>query len=191
MQMPEPRGALVHPDVARDMATQPPAPPEAHAPPQPFAAPPIPRVGPWPLRRARCIPRRVVPSAAAGQRCGGLPRAAGAGPQTPAPPFDRRRATFIAGIADALVVAIVGGILVMTHVNSRVFGPEGVAQEYFSALSDGDAQAALELADVDVPAEQPTLLTNEVLSAAQAAARRCLRRRVHRGIRQRDRGREL
>ncbi|WP_019158756.1 hypothetical protein [Brevibacterium senegalense] len=121
----------------------------------------------------------------------GPPPAAGAGPQTPAQPFDRRRATFIAGIADALVVAIVGGILVMTHVNSRVFGPEGVAQEYFSALSDGDAQAALELADVDVPAEQPTLLTNEVLSAAQAAARRCLRRRVHRGIRQRDRGREL
>ncbi len=48
LQMPEPRGALVHPDVARDMATQPPAPPEAHAPPQPFAAPPSPASAPGP-----------------------------------------------------------------------------------------------------------------------------------------------
>ena len=40
--------------------------------------------------------------------------------------------------------------------------------KYFSELSDGDAEGALKMADVDVPTEQRQLLTNDVLGAAKA-----------------------
>ena len=153
LQMPEPRGALVHPDVARDMAMQAPAVSQQAGASQPYGTPQQPG-----------DPQQGPPPGGGG----GAAPPGGYAPQAPAQPFDRRRATFIAGIAGALVVVIVGGILVVTQINSRAFGPEGVAQKYFSALADGDAQGALELADVDVPAEQRTLLTNEVLGAAQA-----------------------
>ena len=90
------------------------------------------------------------------------------GPGAPVQPFDKRKATIVGVVAGALVVALVGGAIVVTQLNSRMFGPEAVAEKYFSELSDGDADGALRLADVNVPAEQRTLLTNDVLSAAAA-----------------------
>ncbi|MGO1877813.1 MAG: hypothetical protein ACTH1E_06290, partial [Brevibacterium yomogidense] len=91
-----------------------------------------------------------------------------AGHGAPAQPFDKRKATIIGVVAGALVVALVGGIIVVTQLNGRMFGPEAVAEKYFSELSDGDADGALRVADVNVPAEQRTLLTNDVLRAAEA-----------------------
>src|SRR5699024_6834213 len=86
----------------------------------------------------------------------------------PVQPFDKKKAKVVGIAAGALAVVIVGGLIVVTQLNGRMFGPEAVAHKYFSALSDGDAEAALRLADVDVPAEQRGLLTNEVLGGATA-----------------------
>lgn len=86
----------------------------------------------------------------------------------PAKPFDKRKATRISIIASASVLVLVAGLIVLSQVNGRTFSPEAAVKSYFAALSDGDAEKALSIADVDVPTEQRQLLTNDVLSAAKA-----------------------
>lgn len=148
--MDEPRGALIHPDIAAEMAARAQAAPPVQAP----AAPAAP--GTAPTYDSPPPPGYPAPG----------PNPAGHG--APAQPFDKRKATIIGVVAGALVVALVGGIIVVTQLNGRMFGPEAVAEKYFSELSDGDADGALRVADVNVPAEQRTLLTNDVLRAAEA-----------------------
>jgi hypothetical protein len=197
--MNEPRGALIHPDIAAEMAAQgqgpaapgptaPSAPgaypqtptydggqydggqqPPAHTGGQPSPAygsgPQTPGYGSGPQPSAYGSvppPPHSAPPAAASQAFGAQTTAA------PVQPFDKKKAKVLGIAAGALAVVIVGGLIVVTQLNGRMFGPEAVAHKYFSALSDGDAEAALRLADVDVPAEQRALLTNEVLGGATA-----------------------
>lgn len=86
----------------------------------------------------------------------------------PAKPFDKKKATLVSVISGAAILVLVGALVVVTQVNGHVFGPEATVEKYFSKLSKGDAEGALKIADVDVPAEQRQLLTNDILGAAKA-----------------------
>lgn len=86
----------------------------------------------------------------------------------PAKPFNKKKATLVGVISGSAVLAIVAALIVVTQVNGHTFGPEAAVEKYFSELSDGDAEDALKMADVDVPSEQRQLLTNDVLGAAKA-----------------------
>ncbi|SIH77040.1 Uncharacterised protein [Mycobacteroides abscessus subsp. abscessus] len=86
----------------------------------------------------------------------------------PAKPFDRKKATVVGVISGVSVLVIVAALIVVTQVNGRMFGPEAAVEKYLDRLADGDAEGALSIADVDVPAEQRQLLTNDVLGAAKA-----------------------
>jgi hypothetical protein len=86
----------------------------------------------------------------------------------PAKPFDKRKTMLITTIAGGAVLLLLAALIVVTQVNGHMFGPEATAEKYFSKLSDGDAEGALKLADVDVPQESRTLLTNDVLGGAKA-----------------------
>ncbi|WP_257943908.1 hypothetical protein [Brevibacterium aurantiacum] len=86
----------------------------------------------------------------------------------PAQPFNKKKATLVGVISGSAVLAIIAALIVVTQVNGNTFSPEAAVEKYFSELSDGDAEGALKMADVDVPSEQRQLLTNDVLSAAKA-----------------------
>ncbi|RAD53818.1 hypothetical protein DN508_38195, partial [Burkholderia multivorans] len=79
----------------------------------------------------------------------------------PAKPFDRKKATVVGVISGVSVLVIVAALIVVTQVNGRMFGPEAAVEKYLDRLADGDAEGALSIADVDVPAEQRQLLTND------------------------------
>lgn len=84
----------------------------------------------------------------------------------PVKPFDKKKATLVSVIGGSAVIAIVAALIVVTQVNGHMFGPESTVEKYFSELSDGDAEGALKMADVDVPTEQRQLLTNDILGAS-------------------------
>src|SRR5699024_1633839 len=86
----------------------------------------------------------------------------------PVKPFDRRKATLVTVVAGGAVLLLVAALIVVNQVNGRMFGPEATVEKYFAELSDGDAEGALKVADVDVPQEARALLTNDVLSASKA-----------------------
>ncbi|SMX70421.1 hypothetical protein BANT918_00577 [Brevibacterium antiquum CNRZ 918] len=86
----------------------------------------------------------------------------------PAKPFDKKKATLVGVISGSAILAIVAALIVVTQVNGHMFGPEATVEKYFSELSDGDAEDALKMADVDVPSEQRQLLANDILGAAKA-----------------------
>ncbi|GAA1859846.1 hypothetical protein GCM10009813_21380 [Brevibacterium marinum] len=86
----------------------------------------------------------------------------------PVRPFDKKKATLVGAVSGSAVIVIVAALIVVTQVNGHMFGPEAAVEKYFSELSDGDAEGALKMADVDVPSEQRQLLTNDILGAANA-----------------------
>lgn len=86
----------------------------------------------------------------------------------PAQPFNKKKATLVGVISGSAILAIVAALIVVTQVNGNTFSPEAAVEKYFSELSDGDAEGALKIADVDVPSEQRQLLTNDILGAAKA-----------------------
>ena len=86
----------------------------------------------------------------------------------PAKPFDKKKATLVGVISGSAVIIIIAAFVVVNQVNGHMFGPEAAVEKYFSELSDGDAEDALKMADVDVPSEQRQLLTNEILGASKA-----------------------
>ncbi|WP_253719815.1 hypothetical protein [Brevibacterium renqingii] len=86
----------------------------------------------------------------------------------PAQPFDRKKATLVTVVAGGAVLLLVAALIVVNQVNGHMFGPEATVEKYFAELSDGDAEGALKIADVDVPQESRTLLTNEVLGGSKA-----------------------
>lgn len=93
------------------------------------------------------------------------------GPQpygTPAKPFNKKKATLVTVISGSAVILLVAALIVVTQVNGHMFGPEATVEKYFSELSDGDAEGALKVADVDVPQESRTLLSNDILGASKA-----------------------
>ncbi|MGJ7539971.1 hypothetical protein ACSFCK_06795 [Brevibacterium luteolum] len=154
----EPRGALRHPDMK---TPHPPvAPPGGSATPPPPSAPP-----------ATSAPAAAAaPYTASGpvQAAPPPPPGYAAAPMGPPQPIDRRKAKIWGIAAGALVLALVASIIAVGQINSRFYGPDGVVRSYLSKLSSGDAEGALALADVDVPVEERTLLTNEVLGNAAA-----------------------
>ncbi|MGO2812636.1 MAG: hypothetical protein ACTIBG_14310 [Brevibacterium aurantiacum] len=117
----------------------------------------------------------AYPSAGAAYPMSAPPNGAYAGAGSPAPPgtapaqpFNKKKATLVGVISGSAVLAIVAALIVVTQVNGNTFSPEAAVEKYFSELSDGDAEGALKMADVDVPTEQRQLLTNDVLGAAKA-----------------------
>ncbi|MFL0575336.1 hypothetical protein ACH0BO_01130 [Brevibacterium luteolum] len=172
----EPRGALRHPD----MKTPPPpvAPPGGSATPPPPSTPPAtsapaaaaaPYTASGPVQ-ATPPPPNAMPAGAMPPPGAAPPPPPGyaAAPMGPPQPIDRRKAKIWGIAAGALVLALVASIIAVGQINSRFYGPDGVVRSYLSKLSSGDAEGALALADVDVPVEQRTLLTNEVLGNAAA-----------------------
>ncbi|QIN30218.1 hypothetical protein [Brevibacterium luteolum] len=172
----EPRGALRHPD----MKTPPPpvAPPGGSATPPPPSTPPAtsapaaaaaPYTASGPVQ-ATPPPPNAMPAGAMPPPGAAPPPPPGyaAAPMGPPQPIDRRKAKIWGIAAGALVLALVASIIAVGQINSRFYGPDGVVRSYLSKLSSGDAEGALALADVDVPVEERTLLTNEVLGNAAA-----------------------
>ena len=86
----------------------------------------------------------------------------------PARPFDKKKTTLVSVVAGGAVLLLVAALIVVTQVNGHMFGPEATVEKYFAELSDGDAEGALKVADVDVPQESRTLLTNDVLGGSKA-----------------------
>lgn len=135
-----------------------------------FLAPYLVPVVPARLRRlARVLAAR---SSGAGAASAG---AAGWGPSgegtavTPAPERQlsakgRKRLLVSAAVTALAVVLAVGSAIAVNAVKP---GPDQPVQDYAQALMDGDARKALEILDPDVPNEERTLLTNEVLGAAE------------------------
>jgi hypothetical protein len=89
-------------------------------------------------------------------------------PAGPARPFDKKKTTLVSVVAGGAVLLLVAALIVVTQVNGHMFGPEATVEKYFAELSDGDAEGALKVADVDVPQESRTLLTNDVLGGSKA-----------------------
>lgn len=85
-----------------------------------------------------------------------------------AKPFDKNKTTLVSVVAGGAVLVLVAALIVVTQLNGHMFGPEATVEKYFSELTDGDAEGALEVADVDVPQESRTLLTNDVLGGSKA-----------------------
>ncbi|TGD32834.1 hypothetical protein EB835_02325 [Brevibacterium sp. S22] len=86
----------------------------------------------------------------------------------PATPFDKKKTTLVSVVAGGAVLLLVAALIVVTQVNGHMFGPEATVEKYFAELSDGDAEGALKVADVDVPQESRTLLTNDVLGGSKS-----------------------
>lgn len=166
----EPRGALRHPDMK---TPHPPvAPPGGPADPSGPATPggavtPPPPSAP-PATSAPAVAAAPYTASGPVQAAPPPPPGYAAAPMGPPQPIDRRRAKIWGITAGALVLALIAGVIAVGQINSRLYGPDGVVRSYLSKLSSGDAEGALALADVDVPAEERTLLTNEVLSNAAA-----------------------
>jgi hypothetical protein len=75
----------------------------------------------------------------------------------------RKRLLVSAAVVGVVLVLAVGSVVTVNAVKP---GPDQPVKDYAQALVDGDARRALEILDPDVPHEERTLLTNEVLGAA-------------------------
>ncbi|RBP67191.1 hypothetical protein DFO66_102244 [Brevibacterium sanguinis] len=182
--MSEPRFALIHADALAEATAVAPPPPPTAAPTDGSTAP---HAGAAPVAGYAAQPGAAAHSGITGAAehpltAGGRPEFPGATPYVqqhsasvaaatappPAKPFDKRKATIVGVAAGSIAVLIVAALIVVNQVNARAFSPEAAVEKYFSELADGDAEGALEMADVDVAAEQRQLLTNDVLSASKA-----------------------
>ncbi|HEY0215246.1 MAG TPA: hypothetical protein VGC57_02510 [Cellulomonas sp.] len=121
-------------------------------------------------RRALCV---AVPVAGVpGTAVEGATIAAPVPTVAPMSPAARRWTLVGLSAAGVLVVLGVGGAIAVDQINTRAFGPEGVAEDYLAALEDGSASTALELggaADsgaVDLSGAESALLTDQVYGAA-------------------------
>ncbi|MBT2548297.1 hypothetical protein [Arthrobacter sp. ISL-65] len=147
-----------------------------------FLAPYLVAVVPARLQRLlRVLPARpqgyagaAYPGPAAGGAAGEMQpttesRPGVAGPAAPAPAErqltakGRKRLLVSAAVVGAVMVLAVGSVVTINAVKP---GPDQPVKDYAQALVDGDARKALEILDPDVPNEERTLLTNEVLGAA-------------------------
>ena len=76
----------------------------------------------------------------------------------------RKRLLVSLAVIGAVAVLAVGSAITVNAVKP---GPDQPVKEYVQALVDGDARKAMEILDPDVPNEERTLLTNEILGAAE------------------------
>ena len=153
-------------------------PPHLQQGPQQFSGPVGPQQHPTPSdQQPYAYPQGVAdqpaystPQGSAGQQSNSAPQGMYA-PQPyagPAKPFDKKKTTLVSVVAGGAVLLLVAALIVVTQLNGHMFGPEATVEKYFSELSDGDAEGALEVADVDVPQESRSLLTNDVLGGSKA-----------------------
>ncbi|MGZ1490822.1 hypothetical protein [Brevibacterium sediminis] len=153
-------------------------PPHLQQGPQQFSGPVGPQQHPTPSdQQPYAYPQGVAdqpaystPQGSAGQQSNSAPQGMYA-PQPyagPAKPFDKKKTTLVSVVAGGAVLLLVAALIVVTQLNGHMFGPKATVEKYFSELSDGDAEGALEVADVDVPQESRTLLTNDVLGGSKA-----------------------
>ncbi|WP_434592441.1 hypothetical protein [Brevibacterium sp. 1718] len=153
-------------------------PPHLQQGPQQFSGPVGPQQHPTPSdQQPYAYPQGVAdqpaystPQGSAGQQSNSAPQGMYA-PQPyagPAKPFDKKKTTLVSVVAGGAVLLLVAALIVVTQLNGHMFGPEATVEKYFSELSDGDAEGALEVADVDVPQESRSLLTNDVLVGSKA-----------------------
>lgn len=117
---------------------------------------------------SRTIAPRLVPSLPEGLATRARGTAVVAKNASPAPdpltPEQARKVRRIALVGGAVVVVVVGGAVAVSVINSMLYSPEKVAQDYLDAVADGDVEAALELAPA--PDGESTLLTDEIYAAA-------------------------
>ncbi|WP_228278271.1 hypothetical protein [Brevibacterium limosum] len=134
--------------------------------PQQFSAPVGPQQAPTPSDQQPY----AYPQGSAGQQSYSAPQGMyAAQPYAgPAKPFDKKKTTLVSVVAGGAVLLLVAALIVVTQLNGHMFGPEATVEKYFAELSDGDAEGALKVADVDVPQESRTLLTNDVLGDSKA-----------------------
>ena len=150
--------------------------------PQQYSAPGGPQQGPPPPPTPSGQQAYAWPQGSAGQQTYAWPQGS-AGQQSysapqgmyaaqpyagPAQPFDKKKAKLVSVVAGGAVLLLVAALIVVTQLNGHMFGPEATVEKYFGELSDGDAEGALKVADVDVPQESRTLLTNDVLGGSKA-----------------------
>ncbi|UQN28449.1 hypothetical protein [Brachybacterium kimchii] len=125
-----------------------------------------------------------APTGAAGLAAGpatGLAGGAAAGGTTPVdmsgsasgtqerrPLSKKARRRLIAGFAGAgaICILVVGLVIAYNVVSRTVYAPEKSVDAYLSALEDGSASQASELAPANVPTAQQVLLTDEIAGAA-------------------------
>lgn len=138
--------------------------------PQQYSAPGGPQQGPPPPPTPSGQQAYAWPQGSAGQQSYSAPQGMyAAQPYAgPAQPFDKKKAKLVSVVAGGAVLLLVAALIVVTQLNGHMFGPEATVEKYFSELSDGDAEGALKVADVDVPQESRTLLTNDVLGGSKA-----------------------
>lgn len=141
-------------------------PPHPQQGPQQFSAPVGPQQHPTPSDQQPY----AWPQGSAGQQSYSAPQGMyAAQPYAgPAQPFDKKKAKLVSVVAGGAVLVLVAALIVVTQLNGHMFGPEATVEKYFGELSDGDAEGALKVADVDAPQESRTLLTNDVLGGSKA-----------------------
>jgi predicted secreted protein len=144
--------------------------PQAHPGSQPGSHPGATQQGPPPPPTPSGQQAYAWPQGSAGQQSYSAPQGMyAAQPYAgPAQPFDKKKAKLVSVVAGGAALLLVAAIIVVTQLNGHMFGPEATVEKYFSELSDGDAEGALKVADVDVPQESRTLLTNDVLGGSKA-----------------------
>ncbi|SDR93124.1 hypothetical protein SAMN04489752_0613 [Brevibacterium siliguriense] len=138
--------------------------------PQHLSAPSSPQQGPQQHPTPSGQQAYAWPQGSAGQQSYSAPQGMyAAQPYAgPAQPFDKKKAKLVSVVAGGAVLLLVAALIVVTQLNGHMFGPEATVEKYFGELSDGDAEGALKVADVDVPQESRTLLTNDVLGGSKA-----------------------
>ncbi|TDP53571.1 hypothetical protein DEU33_1668 [Kocuria sp. AG109] len=84
----------------------------------------------------------------------------------PLSPRAKKRLKICGIIAGALVLVLILAFAGVRIANATVYSPEHVVEEYFDAVVDGDAEAATNLIDPNVPSAQRVLLTGDVYKDA-------------------------
>ncbi|MCU1406563.1 MAG: hypothetical protein JWQ43_2866 [Glaciihabitans sp.] len=85
----------------------------------------------------------------------------------PMTPERKRRIRLVLIAVAAAVVVVAGAGITISAVNSTVFSPKKQVESYLGNIVDGNASAALDLAEISAPNASRVLLTDEVLSATE------------------------
>ena len=85
----------------------------------------------------------------------------------PMSPERKRRIRLILAMVGAAVVLVIAAAVTISLVNSSVYSPKNQVEAYLDNLVDGNAGAALDLADVSASTASRVLLTDDVMGATE------------------------
>ena len=85
----------------------------------------------------------------------------------PMSPERKRRIRLILAGVGAAVALVVAAAVTISIVNSSIYSPKNQVEAYLDNLVDGNAGAALDLADVSAPTASRVLLTDDVMGATE------------------------